>query len=145
MTPIMLASLVLGAMIPYLFSALTMRSVGAAAEKMVEAVRADFMVLQSAKNMGAITKPDSDKCIKISTNASIGQMFLPGLIVIIVPLLGGVLFGPTCVAGILIGIIISGIQLAISMANSGGAWDNCKKSIKSNNNILLIELKPLMY
>lgn len=133
MTPIMLASLVIGAMIPYLFSALTMRSVGAAAEKMVEAVRADFFAMQSAKNMGQPNKkPDSDKCIKISTNASIGQMFLPGLIVIFVPLVGGVVFGPTCVAGILIGTIISGIQLAISMANSGGAWDNCKKSIKSN-------------
>ncbi len=128
----MLASLLIGAMIPYLFSALTMRAVGNAAEKMVDAVRHDFFELQSAKKNGIIRHPDSEKCIKISTNASITHMFLPGLIVIVVPLLGGVLFGPTCVAGILMGIIISGIQLAISMANSGGAWDNCKKSIKSN-------------
>lgn len=132
MTPIMLSSLVIGAMIPYLFSALTMRAVGKAAEEMVEAVREDFFEMQSSKNSGIVRKPDSEKCIKISTNSSISQMFLPGLIVIIVPLVGGVFFGPTCVAGILMGIIISGIQLAISMANSGGAWDNCKKAIKSN-------------
>ncbi len=127
----MLASLVTGAMIPYLFSALTMKAVGKAAEKMVDAVREDFFELQASNKQGVVRNPDSEKCIKISTNASISQMFLPGSIVIIVPLVGGVFFGPTCVAGLLIGIIISGIQLAISMANSGGAWDNCKKSIKS--------------
>merc|ERR1712160_74682 len=129
MTPVMLASLTIGAMIPYLFSALTMRAVGNAAEKMVEAVRDDFFEMKKNSNVNA--KPDSDKCIKISTDASIQHMFLPGAIVILVPLIMGVLFGPTCVAGILMGIIISGIQLAISMANSGGAWDNCKKSIKN--------------
>ena len=129
MTPIMLASLTLGAMIPYLFSALTMRAVGLAAEKMVEAVRDDFFIL--SRNTDKDSKPDTEKCIKISTDASIAHMFLPGAIVIFVPLFMGVLFGPTSVAGILMGIIISGIQLAISMANSGGAWDNCKKSIKS--------------
>merc|ERR1711957_398998 len=129
MTPVMLASLTIGAMIPYLFSALTMRAVGNAAEKMVEAVRDDFLEMKKNSNVNA--KPDSDKCIKISTDASIQHMFLPGAIVILVPLIMGTLFGPTCVAGILMGIIISGIQLAISMANSGGAWDNCKKSIKN--------------
>jgi len=129
MTPVMLASLTIGAMIPYLFSALTMRAVGNAAEKMVEAVRDDFFEMKKNSNVNA--KPDSDKCIKISTDASIQHMFLPGAIVILVPLIMGTLFGPTCVAGILMGIIISGIQLAISMANSGGAWDNCKKSIKN--------------
>merc|ERR1711957_494895 len=129
MTPVMLASLTIGAMIPYLFSALTMRAVGNAAEKMVEAVRDDFFQMKKNSNVNA--KPDSDKCIKISTDASIQHMFLPGAIVILVPLIMGTLFGPTCVAGILMGIIISGIQLAISMANSGGAWDNCKKSIKN--------------
>jgi inorganic pyrophosphatase len=129
MTPVMLASLTIGAMIPYLFSALTMRAVGNAAEKMVEAVRDDFFEMK--KNANEHAKPDSDKCIKISTDASIKHMFLPGSIVILVPLVMGTLFGPTCVAGILMGTIISGIQLAISMANSGGAWDNCKKSIKN--------------
>jgi len=129
MTPVMLASLTIGAMIPYLFSALTMRAVGNAAEKMVEAVRDDFFEIKKNANINAA--PDTDKCIKISTDASIGQMFLPGAIVILVPLIMGTLFGPTCVAGILMGTIISGIQLAISMANSGGAWDNCKKSIKN--------------
>lgn len=133
MTNIMLASLVMGAMIPYLFSALTMRAVGNAAEKMVEAVRDDFAKNSNSENP---QEPNSQECIKISTDASITQMFLPGGIVIIVPLVMGTLFGKTCVAGILMGIIISGIQLAISMANSGGAWDNCKKLIKSKNNFL---------
>jgi len=112
-----------------------MRAVGNAAEKMVEAVRDDFFMLKQNANSDA--KPDTEKCIKISTDASISQMFLPGAIVIFVPLFMGVIFGPTCVAGILMGIIISGIQLAISMANSGGAWDNFKKSIKSKNFFLL--------
>jgi H(+)-translocating pyrophosphatase len=129
MTPIMLASLTIGAMIPYLFSALTMRAVGNAAEKMVEAVRDEFFEAKRNANPDAV--PDHEKCIKISTDASIKYMFLPGAIVILTPLVMGVLFGATCVAGILMGIIISGIQLAISMANSGGAWDNCKKSIKN--------------
>ena len=129
MTPIMLASLTIGAMIPYLFSALTMRAVGNAAERMVEAVRDDFFEMKNNANANA--EPDSAKCIKISTDASINQMFLPGAIVILFPLIMGTLFGPTCVAGLLMGTIISGIQLAISMANSGGAWDNCKKSIKN--------------
>jgi len=84
-----------------------------------------------SKKGGEVKEPDSAKCIKISTDASISQMFLPGAIVILCPIIMGTLFGPTCVAGILMGIIISGIQLAISMANSGGAWDNCKKSIKN--------------
>jgi len=136
MTPIMLASLVIGAMIPYLFSALTMRAVGNAAEKMVEAVRDDFFKISRHSDSENRPEPNSKECIKISTDASLSQMFLPGAIVILVPLIMGTLFGPTCVAGILMGIIISGIQLAISMANSGGAWDNCKKSIKSKNLIL---------
>lgn len=138
-SPVILSSLVIGAMIPYLFSALTMRAVGNAAEKMVEAVREDFISLESL-GPGVEKKPDSAKCIKISTDASLNQMFLPGAIVILTPLLGGTFFGPTCVSGLLIGIIISGIQLAISMANSGGAWDNCKKSIKSKKKFLKIFL-----
>jgi inorganic pyrophosphatase len=108
-----------------------MRAVGNAAEKMVEAVRDDFFKISKLSANEIRPEPNSKECIKISTDASINQMFLPGSIVILVPLIMGTLFGPTCVAGILIGIIISGIQLAISMANSGGAWDNCKKSIKS--------------
>lgn len=125
---------IFGAMIPYLFSALTMKSVGNAAEAMVEAVREDF---QRYNQNHVDYKPDFEKCIKIATTNSLSQMFLPGLIVILLPIVCGVLFGSKAVAGLLIGIIISGIQIAISSANSGGAWDNCKKSIKSKKTFLI--------
>ena len=129
-SPIVFSGLLFGAMIPYLFSALTMKAVGNAAHSIVEEVRVQF-----SEHWGKVTwgtfKPDSDKCINIATHYSIGQMFLPGILVIIIPIAVGVLFGPKAVAGLLIGIIISGIQMATSSANSGGAWDNCKKFIKS--------------
>jgi H(+)-translocating pyrophosphatase len=127
LTPIVLSGLLFGAMIPYLFAALTMKAVGNSAEEMVNAIRED---MRNNLNNPEPQQPDSNKCIKIATNSSLSQMFLPGAIVIFIPIILGVLFGPRCVAGLLMGIIISGIQLAISMANSGGAWDNCKKSIK---------------
>ena len=126
----------LGSMTVFVFTSWSMRAVGNAAEKMVEAVRDDFFKISRHSDSENRPEPNSKECIKISTDASLSQMFLPGAIVILVPLIMGTLFGPTCVAGILMGIIISGIQLAISMANSGGAWDNCKKSIKSKNLIL---------
>jgi len=126
LTPIILTGLLIGAMMPYLFSALTMMAVGNAAEVMVQAVREDF----NAK-AGTNEAPDSNKCIQIATNKSLSQMFLPGAIIIFVPIILGVLFGPNAVAGYLMGVIVSGIQMAISASNSGGAWDNCKKSIKN--------------
>lgn len=127
---VVLTGLIIGAMIPYLFSALTMMAVGKAAQGMVQAVREDFR-----EKAGTDQEPDSNKCIKIATDESLSQMFLPGAIIIFVPIICGVLFGPQCVAGLLIGIIASGIQMALSSANSGGAWDNCKKSIKSKINL----------
>lgn len=129
-SPTIFAGLLFGAMIPYLFSAMTMKAVGVAAESMIPHIKAEF---DAKMENGVLTqfKPDYDKCISIATDNSLGQMFLPGLLVIITPILIGVLFGPKAVAGLLIGIIISGIQMATSSANTGGAWDNCKKSIKS--------------
>lgn len=76
--------------------------------------------------------PNSGKTIGIATSASLTEMILPGLLVLAIPITAGVLFGPKCVAGLLIGVIISGIQMATSSANTGGAWDNTKKSIKKN-------------
>lgn len=126
LTPIILSGLIVGAMLPYLFSALTMKAVGNAAEVMVQAVREDM-----DNKKGSNEEPDSNKCIQIATNKSLSQMFLPGALIIFIPIILGVLFGPKCVAGYLVGVIISGIQMAISAANSGGSWDNAKKSIKS--------------
>merc|ERR1712176_1597689 len=111
----------IGSMLPYWFSALTMKAVGKAAAEMVQEV-----VEQLAAN-----KIDSDRCINISTNASLKKMIAPGLLVIMTPIIAGVFFGTRVVAGILPGALLSGIQLAISMSNTGGAWDNAKKYIEA--------------
>ena len=112
-----------------------MKAVGEAAGEIVLAVRKDFeenVIEPGSKILRQNYTANSNECIRIATEHSLCQMILPGLLVILTPIIIGVLFGPKAVAGFLIGIIISGIQIAISSANSGGAWDNCKKSIKSN-------------
>merc|ERR1712151_96411 len=114
-------SMFFGAMLPYWFSAMTMKSVGKAASDMVEEVK---------RQLAAETL-DSDLCIKISTNASLKEMIAPGLLVMLTPIICGVIFGTRVVAGILPGALLSGIQLAISMSNTGGAWDNAKKYIEA--------------
>lgn len=121
-------SLLVGAMLPYLFSAMTMRSVGKAAKQMVDEVRRQFQNEQIRS--GAIA-PDYEACIRVSTNQSLKEMIAPGLLVILTPIACGVLLHPVIVAGLLPGALLSGIQLAISMSNTGGAWDNAKKYIES--------------
>lgn len=126
--PWIFASLLIGAMLPYAFSALTMKAVGEAAKEMVAEVRRQFK--DPAIREGRV-EPDYENCIKVSTNASLRKMIAPGLIVIITPLFFGIFFHSALVAGLLPGALISGIQLAISMSNTGGAWDNTKKFIES--------------
>ena len=121
--PIQISCLIIGAMIPYAFSALTMKSVGLAASKMCDQVK-----LQHARG-----DRDPTECIRISTEASLREMILPGIIVIFTPLLLGGFFGPKAVSGYLAGVIVSGVQMAISASNSGGAWDNAKKFIEAKN------------
>ncbi len=128
-SPLVFSGLLLGAMIPYIFSAYTMEAVGDAAQGMVIAVRDEFESHRGKDDWETFT-PDYKSCISIATNHSLKQMILPGCLVIFTPIVTGILFGPRAVSGLLIGIIISGIQLATCSANSGGAWDNCKKSIK---------------
>lgn len=130
MTPMMFSGLLIGAMIPYLFSALTMTAVGNAAEAMIKVIREDFA--EQRANPNNSREPDSNKCIEVATKHALSYMILPGAIVIVTPVILGIFFGPNAVVGYLVGILSSGIQLAISMSNSGGAWDNTKKSIKSN-------------
>merc|ERR1719436_421841 len=128
------AFLLIGSMIPYWFAALTMKSVGKAAGEMVEEVKRQFGqkdskglgILQGSKEL----KPDYEACIKISTKSSLKEMVGPGALVIGSPLVAGTLFGTQAVFGLLTGSLVSSVQLAISMSNSGGAWDNCKKYIK---------------
>merc|ERR1712224_230976 len=118
--------LLLGAMIPFAFSAMTMTSVGYAAQDMVEECRSQFKaILHEGK------APDYQRCIVISTNASLKEMIAPGLLVMLSPLVAGVAFGKNCTAGLLTGALVSGVQMAISMSNTGGAWDNAKKYIEA--------------
>lgn len=121
-------SLFIGAMLPYAFSAMTMKSVGTAAQQMVEEVRRQF---KDERIRSGEVDPDYESCIKVSTKASLKEMIAPGLLVILTPIAMGTLLHPTLVAGMLPGALLSGIQLAISMSNTGGAWDNAKKYIES--------------
>jgi len=118
-------------MLPYAFSAMTMKAVGDAAEQMMKFIINDY---ESGKKKeadeGVKYAPDYDGCIKISTDASLKMMIAPGILVLGSPLLAGFLFGPDAVAGLLAGIIVSGVQVAISASNTGGAWDNAKKDIE---------------
>ena len=125
LAPIQIACIVIGAMIPYAFSALTMKSVGLAAAEMCKVVK---KLIQNRKPDEPL---DFKECIKVSTNASLREMILPGILVIFTPLVIGGLFGPKAVTGYLAGVIVSGIQMAISSSNSGGAWDNAKKYIEA--------------
>jgi len=119
--------MLLGAMIPYAFAALTMRSVAFAATDMVEECRRQFKLILHPEPGCAPAEPDYTRCIVISTNASLREMILPGLLVIISPIAAGFVLGKNGCAGLLIGGMISAVQMAISMSNTGGAWDNAKK------------------
>eukprot|EP00343_Euplotes_focardii_P007100 CAMPEP_0205821852 /NCGR_PEP_ID=MMETSP0206-20130828/9729_1 /ASSEMBLY_ACC=CAM_ASM_000279 /TAXON_ID=36767 /ORGANISM="Euplotes focardii, Strain TN1" /LENGTH=763 /DNA_ID=CAMNT_0053117647 /DNA_START=19 /DNA_END=2310 /DNA_ORIENTATION=+ len=126
--PLQFAGLVVGAMLPYAFSALTMKAVGTAAEAMIDEIaRQDREGLIKEG-----VEPDYARCIAISTESSLREMIAPGLLVLLSPIVVGVLFGPKGVAGLLAGSIVSGIQMAISASNTGGAWDNAKKYIEAN-------------
>lgn len=129
--PIVIVGLFIGAMLPFLFSALTMNSVGKAANEMIEEVRRQF---RSDKGiMAGTSKPDYARCVDISTKAALKEMVAPGLIAIIAPLAVGIILGPEALGGMLGGALSAGVLLAIMMANAGGAWDNAKKYIEEGN------------
>eukprot|EP00246_Nothoceros_aenigmaticus_P014622 TRINITY_DN5706_c0_g1_i1.p1 TRINITY_DN5706_c0_g1~~TRINITY_DN5706_c0_g1_i1.p1 ORF type:complete len:747 (-),score=142.04 TRINITY_DN5706_c0_g1_i1:316-2556(-) len=123
--------LLIGAMLPYWFSALTMKSVGKAALAMVEEVRRQFR--DTPGLLEGETKPDYKKCVQISTDASIREMIPPGALVMLTPIIVGWLFGVSTLSGLLAGSLVSGVQIAISASNTGGAWDNAKKYIEAGN------------
>ena len=124
-----LAALFIGGMIPVVFSALAMESVGKAAMKMVEEVRRQFKEIPGILEGKA--KPDYEKCVEISTNAALKEMLLPGLITIITPVLIGFLIGPEALGSYMAGVAVSGVLWAIFQNNAGGAWDNAKKSFEA--------------
>lgn len=127
------AGLLFGAMIPYWFSAMTMKSVGVAAFDMVKEVERQLDVNTETGRFIRQGKMDPDyaACIAISTQASLREMIAPGALVIATPILVGFLFGVECLAGVLAGNLVSGVQIAISASNTGGAWDNAKKYLSS--------------
>ena len=123
-----LASLFVGGMIPYIFSSLAIRAVGEAAMSMVEEVRRQFRTIPGI--MEGTGKPQYDKCVAISTDASIKKMMLPGAIAIVSPIIIGFLMGPEALGGFLAGATVSGVLLGMFQNNAGGAWDNAKKSFE---------------
>lgn len=129
--PLVIAGLFIGAMLPFLFSAMTMNSVGKAANQMIEEVRRQFR--EDKGIMEGTSKPDYARCVDISTSASLKEMIIPGLMAIIAPLAVGLIMGTEALGGMLGGALASGVLLAIMMANAGGAWDNAKKYIEAGN------------
>ena len=129
--PKVLIGMLIGAMLPYLFSALTIGSVGRAANKMVDEVRAQYEA--HPEILEGKMAPDYNRCIDISTRASLREMIVPGVIVLLSPVAAGFVLGSEGLGGLLIGGLVSAIMLAVFMANAGGAWDNAKKYIESGN------------
>lgn len=129
--PIVIVGLFIGAMLPFLFSAMTMNSVGKAANQMIEEVRRQFR--EDKGIMEGTSKPDYARCVDISTGAALKEMIIPGLMAIAAPLLVGFVLGAEALAGMLGGALSAGVLLAIMMANAGGAWDNAKKYIEEGN------------
>ena len=139
--PTQFAGLLVGAMLPYAFSALTMTAVGDAAETMMRHIIKDYNKGVAAKAANEPYTPDYQGCIEISTNASLKKMVAPGALVILSPLVAGLFFGPAAVEGLLAGAIVSGVQVAISASNTGGAWDNCKKEIEKTRSAFRARVK----
>jgi K(+)-stimulated pyrophosphate-energized sodium pump len=129
--PLVLTGLFVGAMLPFLFSAMTMKSVGKAAFDMIEEVRRQFRTIDGI--MEGKAEPDYAQCVAISTKAAVREMIPPGILILGTPILVGFLFGIPALAGVLAGSLVAGGVLAISSANSGGAWDNAKKYIEAGN------------
>jgi len=144
---VVLSGLLFGAMLPYLFAALTMISVGKAAAEIIEEVRLQFRTIKNANGRTLREAieistnlpegetipaeedviPDSDRCVQISTRSSVKEMIAPGVYAVFMPIFIGFTVGPRCLMGVLAGAIVSGAMLAIMMSNAGGAWDNSKK------------------
>jgi hypothetical protein len=123
--------LLVGAMLPFVFSSMAMKAVGKAANAMVEEVRRQFRDI--AGLMEGTAQGDTARCVSIATAAAIREMILPGLLAVVSPVLVGLVLGAEALGGLLAGATVTGVLLAISMANSGGAWDNAKKFIEAGN------------
>ena len=128
LSPAVICGLFIGGMLPFLFSAMTMESVGKAANQMIEEVRRQFKSIPGL--MEGTGKPDYKRCVEISTKAALREMLIPGVMAVLSPLVVGLLLGPQALGGLLAGALVTGVMLAIFMSNAGGAWDNAKKYIE---------------
>lgn len=126
--PKVIIGLFIGGMLPFLFSAFTMQSVSKAAFQMIEEVRRQFKTIPGI--MEGTGKPDYKSCVAISTTAALKEMLVPGVMAVAAPLVVGIVLGPTALGGLLAGALVTGVLMAIFMANAGGAWDNAKKYIE---------------
>ena len=128
--PTVVIGLFIGGILPFFIGALTMTSVGRAAEMMVQEIRRQFREIPGLLEGRPDAKPDAARCVSISTTAALKEMVLPGLTAVIAPVIVGFLLGPAALGGMLAGATVTGVLLALMMANSGGAWDNAKKLIE---------------
>ncbi len=132
LSPHVVIGLLIGGMLPFAFSAMTMNSVSKAAYKMIEEVRRQFREIPGI--LEGKGRPDYSSCVSISTRAALREMVIPGLMAVIAPLAVGILLGPAALGGLLAGSLVTGVLLAIYMSNAGGAWDNAKKYIEGGHN-----------
>ncbi|HEX9619073.1 MAG TPA: sodium-translocating pyrophosphatase, partial [Polyangiaceae bacterium] len=126
--PLVIGGVFVGGMLPFLFSSLAMAAVGEAAMEMIEEVRRQFREIPGL--LEGTAKPDTARCVDISTRAAIKRMILPGALAVVTPVVVGFLAGPEALGGLLAGVTVSGVLLALFMSNAGGAWDNAKKSFE---------------
>jgi K(+)-stimulated pyrophosphate-energized sodium pump len=131
--PKVVIGLFLGGCVPYMVSAMTMTSVGKAASAMVEEIRRQFREIPGLREGKAGVKPDSNRCVDISTKAALKEMIAPGLLTVSAPVLVGFILGKEALGGFIGGATVTGILLALMMANAGGAWDNAKKFIEKGD------------
>ena len=130
-SPTVLVGLFIGAMLTFVFSAMTMRSVQTAAQSIVVEVRRQFREIKGI--MEGTTDPEYGKCVALCTKGALHEMVAPALLAIVVPIITGLILGPTGVVGLLGGVSVSGFAMAVFMSNAGGAWDNAKKYIERGN------------